>query len=513
MNIKARCKGENMKIYIKIGIAFSALVLLMSVCVAVFFLAAREPEDIQELSQIIDKCRTAVMNLKAEMYKTNLQFSGDAAEEFRVKIYRTEKLFEAKNFSAAKNANTEMRPLINNYEKKGAELFKILEIWIEDLKTTKQTTAAAFNSIEQNFSAVENSYLNLKEFIQTSLSQREKKQTLVSGVLIIFTWLLGILITQHISVLAYRYYLQRLKKKNAKFIPLSNVKIFKPDTESVKEIHTLPQNNEASGNSRFTGGCFNSKKLFQDNEKENLNRINESTNSVNTNQTGILIGSTSAEKEIGYSFNKSAEESLMLMYAEKEEELNLKIKELRAVNEALKQKHSALQDELEKVHEARKLDEAKNKNTILEFAEENKKTAVIAEEVMKSVKTGHNAFTASYQKISYINTEITKISEMSDILTSIAEQTKMLSMNAAIEAAHAGAAGKGFAVVAEELGRLAAAALDSSNSINAIISDAVKNICDAAQNNESLDKTFKDLNTKIETTYKAIIEISEKMNM
>lgn len=494
-----------MKIYTKLIIAVSALVLLISVCSAAFFLAAGEPKDFQILSNAADECRSKIIYLKAGMYKTNLNFSESTAEDFKNTVKTAEKMFE-KNISVfRKNNNSEIYSAINNYEKKNKELFKLLHLLADDFQASKQTIQAALNSIEKNFSETEKAYIELKNSIQYSLSVREKKQTVVSGILIIFTWLLGIIITQHISILAYKYYLQRLKKKIAvKKITESNVEIFRPKTEtflySVLSSAGTSENVQNSISLQNLAGKHSTPQTGMHAASSSIGAQDNSTVSLkNSLETGSAEG-------------KEAEKSLMKVYEEREEELNKKISALMKLNEELKQKCAAVQSDLEKINEERANGETKNKYVISEFIEENKKTAEIAEEVMKSVKTGHGVFTESHEKISFINTEISKIYEMSDILSGIAEQTKMLSMNAAIEAAHAGSAGKGFAVVAEELGRLAVAALDNSNSINSIITAAVKNISAAVKSNEVLDKTFKDLDLKIETAHKSLISFSEKIS-
>lgn len=105
--------------------------------------------------------------------------------------------------------------------------------------------------------------------------------------------------------------------------------------------------------------------------------------------------------------------------------------------------------------------------------------------------------------------QVEKIRELTDTILAIADETNLLSLNASIEAARAGAAGRGFAVVADEISKLAVDSQQSAQGIQQI----TKLVTDTV---EALARTAEEMlgymNTQMKDTYQKLIATSSQYN-
>lgn len=129
-----------------------------------------------------------------------------------------------------------------------------------------------------------------------------------------------------------------------------------------------------------------------------------------------------------------------------------------------------------------------------------------AKEAMAEIRSLAVSVSDGVEVVSGLSKESDNIGAVIDVINSIAEQTNLLALNAAIEAARAGEQGRGFAVVADEVRSLASRTQESTTDIRRMVerlqnmaeqTDAVMN-SGKARSESGVEKTERVVNTLIE---------------
>lgn len=132
-------------------------------------------------------------------------------------------------------------------------------------------------------------------------------------------------------------------------------------------------------------------------------------------------------------------------------------------------------------------------------------------ELVISIQSSADEEVELAHKLTELNSDTEQVKNVLTVISDIADQTNLLALNAAIEAARAGEHGRGFAVVADEVRKLAERTQKTLSEINATINVIVQSIQEASEQMNANAKTIEGIASKSHEVEDNLVNSSEIM--
>lgn len=139
----------------------------------------------------------------------------------------------------------------------------------------------------------------------------------------------------------------------------------------------------------------------------------------------------------------------------------------------------------------------------------NEEAFATLQDLAKINEEARQAIDVIYEQTNTTNESAMKIREATSLITSIAEETNLLSLNASIEAARAGEQGRGFAVVAGQIQKLAEQSNDSARQIENIIDSLIEDSQKSVATMEDVKRIMESQNESVGHTNDSFRQVGE----
>ncbi|MDR1301279.1 MAG: methyl-accepting chemotaxis protein [Treponema sp.] len=118
--------------------------------------------------------------------------------------------------------------------------------------------------------------------------------------------------------------------------------------------------------------------------------------------------------------------------------------------------------------------------------------------MVESSKLEHDKISQSTHAVNQIGADSENLAEINKVIGNVADETNLLAMNAAIEAAHAGELGRGFAVVAGEIRKLAETSTSQAKSSSSTLHQIKQRIDEITEVSRRIETAYEQTNALIQ---------------